>query len=99
MQNNRAKIFMPFDCLKGFKSSLERVSKIHDNKYLNEENIEEKINKLNLFDRIEIYYFYNFEYINLIGQVKKIDYENKYIIVSSSKIKFEDIDEIKKKNA
>ena len=46
MQNNRARIFMPFDALKGFRETLKRVEEVHDNKYIKKESIEDKIKKL-----------------------------------------------------
>lgn len=97
MQNNRARIFMPFDALKGLQEALKRAEKLHDNKYIKNENIEDELKVININDKVYVKYFYNFEYINLIGQVKKIDYKNKYIIVSNSKIEFDDLDVIKKK--
>lgn len=97
LNSNRIKIFMPFDSLKGFKESLERVEKLHENEFVEEEKIIDKIKKINIKDRVEVYYFYNFEYINTIGEVKNIDYKNKVITISNSKILFEEIDEIKKR--
>lgn len=92
---NRAKIFMPFDALSGFKSALKREEELHENKFLKEETILEKIKKLNKGDRIEITYFYNFETIVSFGEVKGIDYKKKLIKVSNSIIDFDNIDEIK----
>ena len=94
---NRAKIFMPFDALDGFSDAIKRVEYIHEKKYIKDENILDKIKKLNINDRVEIKYFYNFEYISFIGQIKNIDYRKKMIRVSNSIISFDDIDEIKKK--
>ena len=94
---NRAKIFMPFDALSGLKDAIKMEERLHENKYLDIENIDKKIKRMNIGDRVEIYYFYNFEYINFIGQIKNIDFKNKVITVSNSKINFEDIDEIIKK--
>jgi len=94
---NRAKIFMPFDALNGFSDAIKRVEYIHEKKYIKDENILDKIKKLNINDRVEIKYFYNFEYISFIGQIKNIDYRKKMIRVSNSIISFDDIDEIKKK--
>ena len=92
---NRAKIFMPFDALSGFKSALKRQEELHENKYLKEETVLDRIKKLNKGDRIEITYFYNFETITSFGEVKGIDYRKKLIKVSNSIIDFDSIDEIK----
>lgn len=94
---NRAKIFMPFDALDGFKRALKREEEIHDKKYYEDETIYQKIKKLNIGDRIEIVYFNNFEVITSFGQIKKIDFKNNIIQVSNSIIFFENIDEIKKR--
>ncbi len=94
---NRAKIFMPFDALNGFSEAIKRCEYIHDKKYIKDETIFEKIKKLHINDRVEVKYFYNFEYISFIGQIKNIDYNKKIIKVSNSIIYFDDVDEIKKK--
>ena len=94
---NRAKIFMPFDALSGFSDAIKRTEYIHDKKYNKDESILDKLRRLNISDRVEVKYYYNFEYISFIGQIKNIDYKKKLIRVSNSIINFEDIDEIKKK--
>lgn len=94
---NRAKIFLPFDALNGLNESLRRVEEEHENKYLNKETIISKIKKLNIYDRVEISYFHDFEYINLIGEVRNINMNKKIIRISNSIINFDDINEIKKK--
>lgn len=94
---NRAKIFMPFDALDGFKSALKREEELHENKYLKEETILDIIKKLNIGDRIEITYFFNFETITSFGEVKNIDYKKRLLKVSNSVIEFDSIDNIKKR--
>lgn len=94
---NRAKIFMPFDALDGFKRALKREEYIHEKKYFDDETIYQKIRKLHIGDRIELVYYNNFEAINSFGEVKKIDYKNRLIQVSNSIISFDNIDEIKKR--
>ena len=94
---NRAKLFMPFDALKGFNEAIKRVEDKHDNKYVSYEETIDIIKKLNINDRVEITYFNNFESITLIGQIKTVDYKKKLIRVSNSIISFDDIDYIKKR--
>ena len=94
---NRAKLFMPFDALKGFNEAIKRVEDKHDNKYISYEETIDVLKKLNINDRISITYFNNFESITLIGQLKYIDFKNKSIKVSNSIISFDDIDYIKKR--
>lgn len=94
---NRAKIFMPFDALGGLKEAIKREELRHENKYLKTEDIDTVLKKYRIGETIEISYFYNFEYISFIGQIKYINYINRIITVSNSKINFDDIDTIKKK--
>ena len=94
---NRAKIFMPFDALNGFSDAIKRCEYLHDKNYIEYEDITKLIKKLNINDRVEVKYFYNFEYISFIGQIKNIDYNKKIIKISNCVINFDDIDEIKKK--
>ena len=97
MQNNRAKIFMPFDALNGLKEAIKREELMHEKKYVKQDNIIEKIKQLRPGDMVKVLYFYNFEYINFIGQVKEIDYKMNRIKISNSIIDFDSIDEIKKR--
>lgn len=101
MQNNieRAKIFMPFDALKGFKEELEKKDELIENKrVLDIDNIEDLNNTLkhitkNLYVKV-IYYNIN-HYIDIIGLVNKVDKLNKTITISNKIIKFDDIIRIK----
>ncbi len=94
---NRAKIFMPFDALGGLKEAIRREELKHENKYLKLDNIDTILKKYKIGENIEISYFYNFEYISFVGQIKYINYINRVITVSNCKINFDDIDIIKKK--
>ena len=94
---NRAKIFMPFDALNGLKEAIKREELMHEKKYVKQDNIIEKIKQLRPGDMVKVLYFYNFEYINFIGQVKEIDYKKNRIKISNSIIDFDSIDEIKKR--
>lgn len=89
MQNRRAIQFMPFDSLKGFYELLKEVEK--DNFSTLEEIVNKKIENIKINDKVNISYYYNDEYIETYGIVKKIDYVNKYIILLNSKINFKDI--------
>lgn len=94
---NRAKIFMPFDALGGLKEAIKREEDKHENKYIDEDDIDKVLSKFRIGDMAEISYFYNFEYITFIGQIKYINKINKIITISNSKINFDDIVSIKKK--
>lgn len=97
MQNNldRAKQFLPFDALKGFRKALEEKEKIVENKksldddYFKELDI--KIKNLKRGMNIRIKYYNELEYIETIGIIKKIDMNNKYIYILNSKIDFDNI--------
>lgn len=97
MQNNieRAKIFMPFDALKGLKEAYELQEKIAENKVeLGEDRefeLNKKISSLVKGDNITIKYYYGIEYIETSGIVKKVDEVNKNIQLLSTKIDFDDI--------
>ena len=94
---NRAKIFMPFDALGGLREAIRREEKKHEGKYKDIEPIDKILKKYRIGDSVEISYFYNFEYIYFIGQIKYINFINRIITISNSKINFDDIDLIKKK--
>lgn len=92
---NRAKIFNSFDALKGLKEALDLQEQIacerkdFDNYYI--ENINNKIKRIKIGDKITVKYYYELEYVETTGIVKKIDYYNKVIYVMHSKIYFDDI--------
>ena len=94
---NRAKIFMPFDALGGLREAIRREEEKHENRYIKIESIDKILKRYRIGDMVEISYYYNFEYINFIGQIKYINYINRIITISNSKINFDDIDIIKKK--
>ncbi len=81
----RAKIFKPFDALKGFQELLRKKEL-----ELEEENIKKIIN-LKFNDTITII---DNNKIITKGKIKKIDYINKYIIINKTKINFINIKNI-----
>ena len=102
MQNNdfRAKQFMPFDSLKGFYD-LIRIEEIEkqNRKSLSDDSynyLDSQIKQIKKGDTIFIEYYYNEDYIQTTGIIKKIDNINKCIYILQSKINFEDIMNIKK---
>ncbi len=92
---DRAKIFMPFDALNGFREALRSVEKIHEEKKeLSSDIYEElnnKINSLKVGDIVVIEHFYNEMYIKTQGIIKKINKNYRYIIIDNSNISFDDI--------
>ena len=79
MQNNldRAKQFLPFDALKGFRKALEEKEKIYENKKdLSDDyfhNLDIKIKNVKKDMNVRIKYYHDLEYIETTGVVKKID--------------------------
>ena len=100
MQNNidRAKLFMPFDALKGLKEEIRKREVLKDSrKVLScEQDIEldNIIRKLKKNDLIRIKYYYELNYIETIDRIKKIDNIYNKIILLNTIISFDDIMEI-----
>lgn len=100
MQNNvdRVKQFLPFDALNGFREALINVNiKKEDRLDLNDElseNLNFKIHYLNKGVIVKIKHYYEFEYIETSGIIKKIDNIYKCIYLLDTKIYFDDIIDI-----
>ena len=93
MQSSRAKLFMPFDAMKGLSSALKREEDLHE-KGINNYDIKKDINNININSKVYIRYYYEFETLELIGLLREKN--NSYVVISNTKINIEDIDEIKK---
>ena len=95
----RAKLFLPFDGLKGFKEALLEKERIKvDKKLLSQEEknkISFKLLHLKKGDMIDLIYFDDGEYISLEGMISNIDYIYKNVTVVYKKIDFNNILEIK----
>ena len=100
MLNNidRARQFLPFDALKGFREMLRFVEKQKLEKkefssdFLNVLN--EKLNYLEKGMNIKVTYFYELNYIETCGIVKKVDTISQILILLNTKINFDDIMDI-----
>lgn len=103
MKNNtkleRAKIFLPFDALKGLKEALREKEKILvDKKILSmeeKEKISKKLIQIKKGMIIKVIYFEKNEYIELEGMVSLIDFVYKKIKIVKKEIDFTDILDIK----
>ena len=97
MQNNdfRAKQFMPFDALKGFKEAIKmmEIKKTSKKELLDDRinNLNNKIKLLNKNSNVLIKYYSGIDYIETSGNIKKVDDVNKCIYILNSKIFFDDI--------
>ena len=94
-RENRAKQFMPFDALKGFREALEEKERVVVSKReLSEEQKEEldfKLRQIHMLDMITAEYFHDGEYVQVTGVVSRIDETSKVLKIVNTKMKFEDI--------
>ena len=75
---DRAKLFLPFDALKGLESAIkEKEEEQEIKKELTEESyieLENKLNRVEEGDRIKIKYYKNKKYVDISGVITKINY-------------------------
>lgn len=99
-KSDRAKIFMPFDALKGFREALLEKERIRADKKILSESQKEELNRkvLQIENQMMIKVIYfdrkTEEYIALQGVVTKIDNTYKTIKIVKKEISMEDILEI-----
>ena len=98
MQNknlDRAKQFLPFEALKGFKEAIKMIENKGDTKKeLSEDNkndINNILKKLDKGNKVKVKYYYLTEYIEVISNFLKIDEINKVLYLKNTKINIEDI--------
>lgn len=93
--NERAKQFMPFDALKGFKEEINKRKKVVvSKKELSEDDLQELQNKISLINVgmiVEITYYQDNQYIKIQGMVSKINLDLKYIMIVKAKININNI--------
>lgn len=86
-RQDRAKQFLPFDALAGFKELLkEKEIELEERKELSEERfseLESEFNRVKIGSLVRIKYYYNKQYINISGKVTGIDYSKKQIKIDS----------------
>ncbi len=94
-QADRAKQFMPFDALKGFREALREKERILvPKRELSEEMKEELDRRLGLIkknDMVTVEYFCAGEYVQVSGRVSGIDDNARVLTVVNTQIPFEDI--------
>lgn len=97
---DRAKQFMPFDALKGFREALlEKERVIVSKKQYSEEYNEElawKLSQIQENDIICLEYFEHGEYIKIVGIISKIDTYNRKLEITGKTIYFDDIFDLNK---
>ena len=98
-RSNRAKQFMPFDALKGFREALREKEKIVvDKRELSEEQKEEldyKLRQIHKMDMITVEYFQEGEYVQTTGVVTRIDENSRVLKIVNKKIDFDDISDLR----
>lgn len=96
--SDRARQFLPFDALKGFKDLIKEVERVKVNKKeLTEENIEKLSKTILSLEKgmmVRVIYFEQDEYLKLEGIVSKIDITNRFIMIVKKRISLDDIFEI-----
>lgn len=99
MHSDRAKQFMPFDSLKGFKEEISKRQKVVvKKKNLSEDdliNLNRLINIIQIGMIVTIEYYDGVDYIKLSGVVSKINLELRYICIVKTKIIIDNIIDIK----
>ena len=99
---DRAKQFLPFDALKGFREALQEKERIIvPKKELSEEEREEldlSFRRVHRGDIIRVVYYHDGEYVEKAGMVAKIEESSRILTVVQTKILFEDILEIENKD-
>lgn len=95
---SRAKQFMPFDALKGFREALEEKERIIVPKRdLSEEQKAEldfKLQQIKKMDIVTVEYFQNDAYVQVTGVVSRIDKNSRILKIVNTKISFEDISDL-----
>ena len=92
---NRAKQFMPFDALTGFREAIKEKERIRVQKReLSEEEKEEldyNLKQIKKLDMIKVEYYDNEEYVRITGVVTNIDETNRVLKVVDTRISIDDI--------
>ncbi len=95
---DRAKQFLPFDALKGFREALaEKERMIVPKKELSEEKLAElnrKLSGLTLRQVVTVEYFSNDAYVQVTGMITGINRNSRELRIVDTRIPFRDILEI-----
>lgn len=95
---DRAKQFMPFDALKGFREALSEKEKIivlkRELSEEQQEELDQKLRQIQKKDIITVEYFCQGEYLQITGMVSSIEETSRILRVVNTKIEFEDISDL-----
>lgn len=96
--SQRAKIFAPFDALRGFSAALRAKEKIRrPRRSLLDDKLEELNSKacaLKKGDQISVLYYSEDDYLSVSGSLSEIDPVNRVLSVAGKEIGFDDIYEL-----
>jgi hypothetical protein len=97
-RQNRAKQFMPFDALKGFREALAEKERIvvpkRDLSEEQKEELDRKLRQVRVKDIITVEFFQNREYVQLTGMVSRVDVTSRILCIVNTKIPFDDISDL-----
>lgn len=92
---DRAKLFLPFDALKGFREALAEKERIVVPKTELSEDRKEELDRLlhqmKPGDIITVVYFHNEEYVQLTGMLSRISLSGRTLSIVQTRISFADI--------
>ncbi|MCI9493572.1 MAG: YolD-like family protein [Lachnospiraceae bacterium] len=95
---SRAKQFMPFDALKGFREALaEKERALVPKKEFSQEwqaELDDKLRHIHKLDIVTAEYFQNGEYGQVTGEVSKIDIVGRVLKIAGMGIPFDDISDL-----
>ncbi|MBO5550571.1 MAG: YolD-like family protein [Lachnospiraceae bacterium] len=93
--SQRAKIFAPFDALRGFGAALRAKEKIcQPRKLLLEDKLEElnlKASELKKGDPVSVLYYSDGDYLTVLGFLSDIDLVGRSFVIAGKEIGFDDI--------
>lgn len=94
-RSSRAKQFMPFDALKGFREAVAEKERIiapkRDLPEENEEELDWKLRQIQKDNIITVKYFYDREYVQITGAVTRIDDASRTLDIANTRIAFTEI--------
>lgn len=94
-RQERAKQFMAFDALKGLQEELRKKEiEYEQKKEISEwvlEELEDEFRKINVGEKVQVKYYKDGKYKNIVGIVKKINYVEKKIEINEEIISVNDV--------
>lgn len=99
--SERAKLFMPFDAMKGLTEALREREERHlrvEKRELSEEaaaRLSANIGKVKRGDAVWVEYYRAFYEVTLQGTVSKIDTVYRYLVIGDERIYFDDLYKLK----